>query len=115
MSRRDAALFLSDMQTAIQRIAEYVAPHDLASFAASALVQDAVIRNLEILGEAARNIPDDLREEHPEIPWRRMIGLRNIVAHQYFGIDETVIWKIATEDVPSVEGGIRTTLESILR
>lgn len=115
MSRRDVALFLSDILTAIDRIADYVAPHDLASFIASGLVQDAVVRNLEILGEAARNIPDDLREEHPEVPWRRMIGLRNIVAHQYFGVDETVIWKIATDDVPSIVPAITKMLDAARR
>jgi uncharacterized protein with HEPN domain len=55
---------------------------------------DAVIRNLEIIGEAARNVTDEVRNKYPEIPWRNMIGLRNILIHQYFGVDESIVWEV---------------------
>jgi uncharacterized protein with HEPN domain len=67
------------------------------------LVIDAVIRNLEIIGEASKYIPDGVREDNPEIPWKRMVGLRNIVIHGYFGVDTEIIWRIITANLPDVK------------
>jgi len=61
---------------------------------------DAVLRNIQIMGEAARNISDEIKEEYPEIPWRKIIGLRNIVVHAYFGVDLGTIWEIGTLNIP---------------
>ena len=67
---------------------------------------DAVIRNLEIIGEAAKNIPMRIRDKYPEVPWKRMIGLRNIVVHEYFGIDTHIIWRIAIYNIPETKPSI---------
>ena len=67
------------------------------------MVIDAVIRNLEIIGEASKYIPDGVREDNPEIPWKRMVGLRNIVIHGYFGVDTEIIWRIITVNLPDVK------------
>ena len=64
------------------------------------MVVDAVVRNFEIIGEAAKNIPDQIKEKYPEIPWKKMYGLRNLISHEYFGVDYEMIWQIITEDLP---------------
>jgi len=63
------------------------------------MVIDAVIRNLEIIGEASSNLPEIFRQKYPHIPWNRMIGLRNIAIHEYFGVDLTIIWEVITRNI----------------
>ncbi len=101
--------FLSDMKTSIDRIEEYTREMELEDLRDDQKTMDAVIRNLEIIGEAARNLDSDIRKDHPAIPWRKIIGLRNIISHAYFGIDWENIWKIIREDIPE----FRDELESI--
>ncbi|MGB2768363.1 MAG: DUF86 domain-containing protein, partial [Candidatus Zixiibacteriota bacterium] len=74
---------------------------------------DAVIRNLEIIGEAARNLPEAVRNGHPDIPWKRMIGLRNIAVHEYFGVDLSIIWEVITKNLPEAKARIVEVLESL--
>ncbi len=64
---------------------------------------DAVLRNLEVIGEAARDIPEDVKARFPDIEWRRMVGLRNIISHEYFGADIRIIWEIVTRNLPETE------------
>ncbi|MGG6310315.1 HepT-like ribonuclease domain-containing protein [Paenibacillus macerans] len=75
-------------------------------FLTNQMLLDAVIRNLEIIGEAARNLSDDVRMKYKEIPWRNMIGLRNILIHEYFGIDESIVWEVATRNLKEIKPGI---------
>jgi uncharacterized protein with HEPN domain len=97
------------MKTSIERMEEYTREMDLEDLRDDQKTMDAVIRNLEIIGEAARNIDLNIREDHPGIPWSRIIGLRNIISHAYFGIDWENIWKIIKEDIPR----FKDELESI--
>ena len=78
------------MREACQRIERYVAGMDRAAFQRDEKTRDAVLRNLEVIGEAAKRIPDDIRALHPGIDWRRIAGLRDVIAHAYFGIDEAM-------------------------
>ena len=71
-------------------------------FAADELVTDAVLRNLELLGEAAKQIPDAVRDRHPAVPWRRIAGLRDVLAHAYFGLEDETIWQIVSSSVPAL-------------
>lgn len=66
------------------------------------LVMDAVLRNLELLGEAAKQIPDEIRERYPEIPWRRIAGLRDVLAHAYFSLEEDTLWQVIAESMPAL-------------
>lgn len=102
MRARPHGLYVGDMLSAMSRIERYVKGLSFDDFVKSDIVIDAVIRNLEVMGEAAKNVPDEVRDAHPEIPWRRIVGLRNIVIHDYLGIDLENIWRIATENIPEV-------------
>ena len=91
--------FINDMKNSILKIEDFTKEMVLEDFIENELVKDAVYRNIEIIGEAARNLPDDLTSRYPNIPWRSIIGLRNIVVHAYFGIDDNNIWKIIKDDL----------------
>ena len=94
MSRRDWWLFVSDMQEAIEKIAVYVDAMTFADFQTDTRPLDAVVHNLLVIGEAARCLPASFKEQHPEIDWIAINGLRNRIAHEYFGLSLSVIWEI---------------------
>ncbi|MBW6501683.1 MAG: DUF86 domain-containing protein [Bacteroidales bacterium] len=98
--RREFILYLEDMFQSMQRIEEYLGDRDFEEFKKTSIVVDAVIRNYEIIGEAAKKIPKAIQEKYPEIPWRKMYGLRNLITHEYFGIDYDMIWEIAKNNLP---------------
>jgi uncharacterized protein with HEPN domain len=74
--------------------------HDYDHFEKQWVEQDAIIRNLEIIGEASVNVSDDLKEQYPDVDWKEMRGMRNFVTHQYFGVSLTIIWDIVANDIP---------------
>jgi uncharacterized protein with HEPN domain len=82
-------------------------------FFSSRLLQDGVIRQLEVMGEAARNLSEDLRNKHPEIPWRQMVGLRNRMIHAYFNVDLQIIWEIVQGDIPVLLQKMTQILDAI--
>src|SRR5687767_11273954 len=102
MSKRTDQEFLSDIREALQRIAAYVTGMTYESFVADSKTQDAVIRNLEILGEAAKNISNELRAKYPSVPWRSMAGARDRLIHHYFGTNLDIVWQIITVELPQV-------------
>ena len=75
----------------------------MKNFVEKQMVIDAVIRNLEIIGETAKNIPEDIKKKYSSILWRRMVGLRNIIAHGYFGVDLSIIWEIIDKNLPETK------------
>ncbi len=111
MSKRADRDLLSDMQEAIRRIGNYTAGMVYQSFLEDTKTQDAVIRNLEIIGEAAKKVSADLQKSYPRVPWKAMAGLRDRLIHHYFGINLDIVWHIATVELPEVAG----QLEAILR
>jgi len=108
--KREFILYLEDMLQSMNRIEEYLGELDFRKFKMNDLVVDAIIRNFEIIGEASKKIPADIQEKYPEIPWRKMYGLRNLIAHEYFGIDYEMIWEIAKNNLP----GNRIDLQKII-
>jgi uncharacterized protein with HEPN domain len=106
MPRRDA-LFLSHMLAAIDRLAELMARTDRETFDGDWVIQNAVIRELEVLGEAAGRMSTEFVASHAEIPWREITGIRHKLIHGYFAVDLGVVWKTATENVPGVADSVR--------
>jgi len=98
--KREFILYLEDMLQSMERIEEYLDKLDFSNFKMNYLVVDAIIRNFEIIGEASKNVPKNIQEKYPEIPWRKMYGLRNLISHEYFGIDYEMIWEIAKNNLP---------------
>lgn len=99
---RSWELFLRDMVEAAQRVLRYTAERPLEAFVADEMAYDATLRNLEILGEAAKNIPGEVRQLHPDVDWRGVAGLRDILAHAYFALDNETLWKIVCSDIPQL-------------
>ncbi len=91
---RDYRVYLDDILTACGKIGQYTAGMSYEDFSDDTKTVDAVVRNLEIIGEAARNVPESIRSQAPEVEWRRMADLRNILIHEYFGVDTEILWDI---------------------
>ncbi len=97
---RDDRLFLLHIRDSLWEVREFIEGESYESFSENRMVQNAVIRSFEVVGEAARRVSPAFREAHPEVPWRVMGDFRNKLIHDYFGLELEVIWKTATEDAP---------------
>lgn len=106
MSKRSAYLLLTDMLDAIRAIKDYTAGLDYESFLANRMARDAVVRNIQVLGEAANRVPQPFKDQQPEIEWSRIIRSRHILVHDYFGLDYTIIWRIITVHLPPLQQAI---------
>lgn len=107
---RDGSLYIADMLEACEHVARFVAITDAAGFATERLFQAAVERELFILGEAAKHVPAAVKVSFPDVPWRQAAGLRDVLGHDYFGLDIPEIWHIATVDVPVLAEQLRSVL-----
>lgn len=99
---REWRFYIDDMIAFAEKVLAYTAGMDQSAFVANALVYDATLRNLELIGEAATRIPDDVRQVHPQVPWRMIIATRNRLIHAYLGIDNDTLWSIVVTDVPAL-------------
>ena len=99
---REWRFYLDDMIGFAEKVIAYTEGLDLDGFIASGLNYDATVRNLELIGEAATNIPDKVRERYPQIPWRMVVATRNKLIHGYLGIDNDTLWSIIQGDVPAL-------------
>jgi uncharacterized protein with HEPN domain len=100
--KREWRFYLDDMIAFAEKVLAYTDGLDQAGFAASGITYDATLRNLELIGEAATHIPDEVRAAHPQIPWRMIIAARNRLIHGYLGIDDDTLWSIIRDDVPEL-------------
>ena len=115
MYKREIQLLLEDMLEAAKKILSYTGGMSFDNFINDDKTVDAVVRNFEIIGEAANRVPDDFKLDHPQMEWRRMTGLRNRIIHEYFGVDYTTVWKIKEENVPELADYIQQALDDLSR
>ena len=108
---RDYHLYLKDIVAAMESIEEFIAGMDLASFQADDKTASAVMRKLEIIGEAVKQVPDEVRQRYPHVPWKEMAGMRDKLIHFYFGVDYSLVWRAITERVPTVKEELLAILE----
>jgi len=103
---RDPHVFLDDMIEAAERIADFVKEMDFEAFAADRKTCDAVIRNLEVIGEAAKAMPEDVKSKSQGVEWKKLAGLRDILIHQYFGVDLGILWDVVENKLPLMKKGL---------
>lgn len=108
--RRDLD-YLADIQEAIQRILAYTQDMNWNDFLEDQRTQDAIVRNIEVIGEAAKNLSDTLRRQYPHIPWKDMMGARDRLIHHYFGVNNEIVWQIVREDLPVLLSQIQSILD----
>ena len=111
-SDRDSSLSLEDMAGFCDRVLEYARGRDVAALRAEPMRRDAVLRNLELIGEAATHVPDEVRAAHLEVPWRSIIAMRNRLSHAYLGIDDDTVVSIVATDVPSLRAQLAVILKA---
>lgn len=99
---REWRFYVEDMIACAEKVAAYTAGLDQANFVASGLNYDATLRNIALIGEAATRIPEEIRRENPQIPWRLVIATRNRLIHGYLGIDNDTLWSIVQSDIPAL-------------
>lgn len=109
---RDYRLYLEDIQSSVQKIEKFTKGLTLQKFQKDALVMDAVIRNLEVIGEASKNIPDRIKKKYPDIEWEKITALRNILAHEYFGVDHEILWDIVSIKLPELKKAVNAALKA---
>jgi len=110
---REYKAYLRDILEAIDKIERYTENMNFEDFSDNELIQDGVIRNLEIIGEAVKNLPDDIKKDYSEVEWRKIAGLRDIFIHAYFGVDLEVIWDIVKNKVSELKGMVREILSNL--
>ena len=110
MSKRDIRLFLKDILAAINKTQRFVSGKTFEDFENDDLLIDGVTRNLEVIGEAAKQIPDEFRSQHKEINWTQVVGFRNIAIHEYFEVDIEIVWTIATKQLDPIKAAIERML-----
>lgn len=111
--KKDIRIFLEHILESINLIDEYTKGKKEKEFLNSKQLQDAVIRRIEIIGEAIKNIPEDIKEKFKDIPWRNIIGMRDLLIHQYFGVDLDLTWRVIKENIPELKKQILLVKENL--
>ena len=110
---RDPGLFLQDILEAAVKIETMVLGIDRAAFSGDWRIRDVVLHNLEVIGEAVKRLPESLTAEAPEVPWKRIAGFRDILAHAYFSVDDAIVWDVATNEMAPLAQSARRLLQGL--
>ncbi len=106
--KRTLQLFLDDMDNAIHRVLDFIQDMSYEEFLQDVKTQDAVLRNIQVLGDAATNIPPEICQRYKDIDWKYIIGMRNLITHRYFDVDMWILWTTITEDLPRLKRQLKT-------
>ena len=109
MKHKDESVYLEHILVCIHRIDEYI--ENKQQFYSSHLVQDAVVRNLQVMAESSQRLPEAIKTTHAEIPWKAIAGFRNILVHDYLGVDLDVIWSVIEQDLPELQRTLTAMLK----
>lgn len=107
---RDYKIYLEDILDAIGKVLQYVGSQSFEDFSKDEKTVDAVVRNLEIIGEAAKKIPPEVSSRYPEIEWKKIGSLRDILIHEYFGVDKEIVWDVIRNKLPAFQKQVKTIL-----
>ena len=113
MTKKNYGDYLEDIFISISDIQEFISQIDFSKFCEDKKTSNAVIRSLEVIGEAAKNIPASIRKKYPDVPWKKMAGMRDKLIHEYFGIDFEIVWGAITEDLPPLKSALKIILRDI--
>ncbi len=111
---REYKSYLMDIKISIEKIEKYTENLSFEQFTEDGLIQDGVVRNLEIIGEAVKNIPEEIKDSEQDIDWKKIAGLRDILIHAYFGIDVDIVWDIVKNKVPELKNKVLKLLEELI-
>ena len=114
MSKRSIELYLRDILDAIDKIETYTSSVDFEMFSKNPMMIDAVLMNIAVIGEAAKKVPDEIKESYPEIPWKEISGMRDRIIHDYFGIDIEIVWQTVIKDIPYLKNAIKQIYKKLL-
>jgi len=112
MSKRDWKILFEDIIESITKIEDYTKEITFEDFAQSPLIIDAVVRNVEIIGEASKNVPLEIQNKFKDIPWQKIKGIRNRIVHEYFAVDISIIWFIVTNELQSLKDNLTKHLDN---
>jgi uncharacterized protein with HEPN domain len=113
MKKREYRDYLQDIIDSINDIEAFTSGMDFESFMKDKKTVNAVVRSIEVVGEATKRIPKSIRDKHPAVPWRKMAGMRDKLIHEYFGVDLEILWKTTKEDIPSLKSAIQDVLKCL--
>jgi len=111
MSKREWKLFVEDILESIELIEKYIENLEFNDFSKDRKTIDAVVRNFEIIGEASKYIPDYIKEKYTDVDWIGIVGLRNRIAHEYFGVSLEIVWNIIKQELPKLKNQMKQILE----
>jgi uncharacterized protein with HEPN domain len=113
--QRELKTYFEDIITAVNKIEKYTKDMTKEDLTRNELVQDAVVRNLEVIGEAVKKIPDDVRDSHRDIPWKKIAGLRDILIHEYFGVNMNIVWDVIENKLQPLKAAAGLQLNSVIK
>lgn len=111
--KRDSKLYIEDILTSIELVSKYTKGFTEKKFLRSSQTQDAVLRRLEVISEAARQLPDKIKKRHPKIPWKKIVSMRTILAHEYFGVRLQTAWNTIKKDLPKLKQSLENVRNSL--